>query len=58
MKIITYFILALVLINLFFLVGCVEEPLGKEQPPSEEEGTGINEVFEDTEEVTPPQIPT
>ena len=58
MKLITYFILALVLINLFFLVGCVEDQLDKEQPPSEEEDTGISEVFEDTEEVTPPPIPT
>lgn len=58
MKIITYFILALVLINLFFLVGCVEDQLGKEQPSIEDEDTGIDEVFEDTGEVTPPPIPT
>ena len=58
MKIITYFILALVLISLFFLVGCADEISGERQPSIEDEDTGIDEVFDDTEEVIPPQNPT
>ena len=64
MKIITYFVLTLILINVFFLVGCNIEskstPLeGEPQTDqAENEDTGIGDVFEDTEEVNPPPIPT
>ena len=62
MNIIKYFILILVLTNLFFLVGCGMETSksgGQEGQdiPTEDEDTGISDVFEDSEEVSPPEIP-
>ena len=63
MKIMKYFILILVLTNLFFLVGCetgTSELKGQESQdfPTDSEDTGISDVFEDTEDVNPPEIPT
>jgi len=63
MKMIQCFILILLLSNLFFLVGCElsdtsKLEAGEEEIPTAEEGTGISEVFEDTEEVNPPEVPT
>ncbi|MBW2976073.1 hypothetical protein KY347_01355 [Candidatus Woesearchaeota archaeon] len=63
MKIITYFILALVMVNLVFLIGCSSadkssQPQGEDGDiQAEYEDTGIGDIFEDTEEVNPPQIP-
>ena len=61
MKAIKYFILILILTNLFFLVGCEtleEQKAEDEKSQIESEDTGISDVFEDTEEVEPPEIPT
>ena len=58
MKIITYILLALVLISLFFLVACDSTPPGGDPSrPVEDEDTGIDDVFDDTEGVTPPPTP-
>lgn len=62
MRLIKYFILLLVLSNLF-LVGCETETSESEEKAGEDtqtesEDTGISDVFEDTEEVNPPGTPT
>ena len=62
MKAIKYFILILVLTSLFFLVGCnssetAKLETGEENIPTDDEDTGISDVFEDAEEVNPPEIP-
>ena len=63
MKIMRYFILFLIIINLFFLVGCETsksegQSAADENPPTDGEDTGISDVFEDTGEINPPEIPT
>lgn len=62
MKIIQYLILVLILTNLFFVVGCgsaekADSKTESSQDQKTEEETGINDVFEDTGEVSPPEIP-
>ena len=65
MKAIKWIILILIVCNLFLSVGCKsmdsakpEQKAGDENKQIESEDTGISDVFEDTEEVTPPQIPS
>lgn len=51
------------MVNLVFLIGCSSadkssQPQGEDGDiQAEYEDTGIGDIFEDTEEVNPPQIP-
>jgi len=60
MKAVKYFILILVLISLFSLVGCetLEGQTEDEKTQVESQDTGITDVFEESEEVSPPEIPS